>query len=81
MPKETAYLTHRLSVCLTDSRTDCLTAVHFGMAGFFGAVVGKPEDAPLAKETTRLTLTNKDARLTAHLSAMTVKQGGVGETP
>lgn len=51
--------------------------VHFGMAGFFGAVVGDSQEAPPAKDTTRLTLTNKAARITAHLSAMTVKHGGV----
>lgn len=51
-------------------------AVHFGMSGRFGAVVGKP--APEVRPTTRLALVNKQEGLVAHLSAMTVLHGGLG---
>ncbi len=51
-------------------------AVHFGMSGRFGAVVGKP--APEVRPTTRLALVNKQEGLVAHLSAMTVLHGSLG---
>ena len=47
------------------------------MSGFFGAVVGG--GGREATATTRLTLTSKELDLRAHLSAMTVLHGGLGE--
>ena len=63
---------------LPDLEAD-LSAVHFGMSGFFGL---NAPSAPVRepRETTRLTLTNPEAG-TAHLSAMTVKHGGMGDPP
>jgi hypothetical protein len=51
-------------------------AVHFGMSGRFNAAAGP---APEVRPTTRLALVNEEHNLVAHLSAMTVKHGGVGE--
>lgn len=52
-------------------------AVHFGMSGRFSAAVGP---APEVRPTTRLALVNEEHNLVAHLSAMTVKHGGLGES-
>ena len=53
-----------------------MRAVHFGMSGRFNAAAGP---APEVRPTTRLALVNEEHNLVAHLSAMTVKHGGVGE--
>lgn len=60
---------------LIDSLRCCAT-VHFGMSGRFNAAVGP---APEVRPTTRLALVNEEHNLVAHLSAMTVKHGGLGE--
>jgi hypothetical protein len=54
----------------------CCGAVHFGMSGRFNAAAGP---APEVRPTTRLALVNEEHNLVAHLSAMTVKHGGIGE--
>jgi hypothetical protein len=46
------------------------------MSGRFNAAAGP---APEVRPTTRLALVNEEHNLVAHLSAMTVKHGGVGE--
>ena len=50
--------------------------VHFGMSGAFKVLTLPGREAT---PTTRLTLVNKDLNLVAHLSAMTVLQGDLGE--
>ena len=50
--------------------------IHFGMSGAFKTMT---LPGPETTETTRLTLENKDHDIIAHLSAMTVNLGDLGE--
>lgn len=61
-------------ICVLTPTVVC--AVHFGMSGRFNAAVGP---APEVRPTTRLALVNEEHNIVAHLSAMTVKHGGLGE--
>lgn len=50
--------------------------IHFGMSGAFKTMT---LPGPETTETTRLTLQNQDHNIIAHLSAMTVNLGDIGE--
>ena len=83
--QETLWMMHHISSAMSRSChhfegrwTDACgrIQVHFGMSGAFKVLTLPGREAT---PTTRLTLVNKDLNLVAHLSAMTVLQGDLGE--
>lgn len=59
-----------------DAKAPEIVHIHFGMSGAFKTMT---LPGPETTETTRLTLENKDHAIIAHLSAMTVNLGDLGE--
>ena len=60
-----------------DATEPVVMQIHFGMSGAFRTMpVGNPRET---RETTRLVLENAEEGLLAHLSAMTVQHGDLGE--
>ena len=59
-----------------DAASPQVVHIHFGMSGAFKTMT---LPGPEPTETTRLTLVNKEHNVLAHLSAMTVILGNMGE--